>query len=44
MALLPIWSRVEPHASSSDIDAGLAAEIADPLWFVLRQWPCCFPN
>lgn len=38
MALLPIWSRIEPHATSSDIDAGLAAEVADPLWLVLRQW------
>ena len=38
MALLPIWSRIEPHAFSSDIDAGLAAEVADPLWMVLRQW------
>lgn len=38
MALLPIWSRVEPHAFTSDIDAGLAAEVADPLWMVLRQW------
>src|SRR4051794_15186658 len=38
MALLPNWSRVEPHAFSSDIDAGLAAEVADPLWLVLRQW------
>lgn len=38
MALLPIWSRVEPHAFSSDINAGLAAEVADPLWLMLRQW------
>lgn len=38
MALLPIWSRVEPHAITSDIDTGLAAEVADPLWMVLRQW------
>lgn len=32
------WGRVEPHARTMDISVGLAAEVADPLWFLLRQW------
>lgn len=32
------WGRVEPHARTTDISVGLAAEVADPLWFLLRQW------
>ncbi|MFE1319742.1 hypothetical protein [Kitasatospora phosalacinea] len=32
------WGRVEPHAATPDIAVGLAAETADPLWFLLRQW------
>ena len=31
------WARIEPHARSTDIDVGLAAEVADPLWLLLRQ-------
>ena len=30
MALVP-WSRVEPHAQTTDIAVGLAAEVADPV-------------
>ncbi|MEP6815332.1 MAG: hypothetical protein ABI873_07270 [Marmoricola sp.] len=32
------WGRVEGHARTTDISVGLAAEVADPLWFLLRQW------
>ncbi len=32
------WGRVEPHARTTDISVGLAAEVADPLWLLLRQW------
>ncbi|HWT25645.1 MAG TPA: hypothetical protein VN213_19220 [Solirubrobacteraceae bacterium] len=31
------WARIEPHAQTTDIDVGLAAEIADPLWLLARQ-------
>lgn len=32
------WGRVEPHAQTTDLDVGLAAEVADPLWLLLRQY------
>src|SRR5215217_7144583 len=32
------WARIEPHAETTDIDVGLAAEVADPLWFLARQY------
>jgi hypothetical protein len=32
------WAQVVPHARSTDLDVGLAAQVADPLWFILRQW------
>ena len=32
-----VGARIEPHARTTDLDAGLAAEVADPLWFLLRQ-------
>ncbi len=32
------WSRIEPYAQTTDINAGLAAQVADPLWFLLRQY------
>jgi hypothetical protein len=31
------WARIEPHARTTDIDVGLAAEVADPLWLLARQ-------
>jgi hypothetical protein len=31
------WQRLEPHARTTDLDVGLAAEIADPLWMIGRQ-------
>jgi hypothetical protein len=32
------WNRLELHARSRDLDPGLAADIADPLWLLARQW------
>jgi hypothetical protein len=32
------WMRIEPHRRTADVKSGLAAEIADPLWVLLRQW------
>lgn len=32
------WNRIEYHARSSDLDSGLQAKVADPLWFLARQW------
>jgi hypothetical protein len=32
------WMRVEPHRRTADVKSGLAAEVADPLWMLLRQW------
>ena len=35
---LTTWARIEPHAQTMDLDVGLAAEVADPLWLLLRQY------
>lgn len=32
------WDRVEPHTRSEDLEEGLQARIADPLWMLGRQW------
>lgn len=32
------WARIEPHCATTAVDEGLAAAVADPLWFLLRQW------
>ena len=32
------WWRVEPVPLSADITPGLQATVADPLWFLCRQW------
>jgi hypothetical protein len=41
-ASITMWTRLEPHARTSDLQAGLAlglqAQIADPLWMLGRQW------
>lgn len=37
MADLTNWARIEPHAATTDIDVGLAAQIADPMWLLARQ-------
>lgn len=31
------WSRIEPSAQTTDLEEGLAARIADPLWLLARQ-------
>ena len=35
---LVTWARIEPHAQTTDLDIGLAAAVADPLWLLLRQY------
>lgn len=37
MAKLATWARIDPRAATTDINVGLAAEIADPLWLLSRQ-------
>lgn len=32
------WSRLEPRAQTADPGVGLPASVADPLWFLARQW------
>ena len=31
------WGRIEAHAQTSDLNNGLTAEVADPLWMLARQ-------
>lgn len=37
MSSITTWTRLEPLPKSSDLLAGLRAEIADPLWLIARQ-------
>src|SRR4051794_8773207 len=37
MSSLTTWSRLEPR-TYEDADAGYAARVQDPLWFLTRQW------
>lgn len=41
-ASITMWTRLEPHARTSDLqvglELGLQAQIADPLWMLGRQW------
>ena len=37
MGSITTWQRLEPLPSSDDLDSGLRAEIADPLWLLARQ-------
>ncbi len=37
MSSITTWTRLEPIPKSSDLMAGLRAEIADPLWLIARQ-------
>ena len=32
------WDRIEPHTRDVDLEEGLQARIADPLWLLARQW------
>lgn len=34
----PFWDRIEPHSRDPQIEDGLAAAVADPLWMLARQW------
>ena len=35
---LNVWSRLEPLPLSADLGPALQAAIADPCWFLARQW------
>ena len=37
MSSITTWNRLEPLPRTPDIDTGLRAEIADPLWLLARQ-------
>ena len=37
-AALTFWSRLEPSPFSPDMVTSLQAEVADPAWFLARQW------
>lgn len=32
------WDRIEPHTRSDQLEEGLQARVADPLWLLGRQW------
>src|SRR6476661_5091022 len=32
------WSRLEPLPATADLEPGLQAPLADPLWLLARQW------
>ncbi len=32
------WNRIEPNNTTPDLELGLRASIADPLWMLCRQW------
>jgi hypothetical protein len=32
------WDRIEPHSRDPQVQGGLAATIADPLWMLARPW------
>jgi len=34
----PLHLRLEPVRPATDLDAGLRARVADPVWFLARQW------
>src|SRR6478672_1587506 len=36
--VLTTWTRLEPLPLTTDLQPGLAAGIADPLWLLCRQW------
>lgn len=33
-----VYQRIEPNPARTDLDEGLRARVADPLWFLTRQW------
>jgi hypothetical protein len=38
MASVITWTRLEPYSRSTALDAGLRADVRDPLWMLGRQW------
>jgi len=38
MTYLTYYNRIEPRSRDNDFVHGLAAEIRDPLWMMMRQW------
>jgi len=38
MSSITTWNRLEPSPRTSSLAASLEARIADPLWFLARQW------
>jgi hypothetical protein len=38
MSVYPSWTRVEPDARATDPQAGARIPVADPFWFMARQW------
>ena len=34
----PFWDRIEPHTRDPELEEGLQARLADPLWLLARQW------
>ena len=32
------WDRIEPHTRDPELEEGLQARLADPLWLLSRQW------
>ncbi len=38
MSSITTWNRLEPSPRTSSLAGGLEARIADPLWFLARQW------
>jgi hypothetical protein len=38
MSSITTWNRLEPSPRTPSLAAGLEARIADPLWFLARQW------
>src|SRR4051812_2656931 len=38
MPSITYWNRIEPAARHEDLTEPLAARVADPLWFLTRQW------
>ena len=32
------WYRLEPNTVDTDVEEGIQARIADPLWLLARQW------
>ena len=38
MPSITFWTRLEPYTRLDDIEVGLQAQLADPLWMLARQW------